>query len=412
MLACASLMLLANQVRAHSAPPTALAVLVEDDMGPRVVRLSAGLARREPDGSYAMLCPAAWGDDLPLPAAAIPGGPVVIAGTRGLYLLDEAGGLSPHPDPAAAGPSLDLITSGDRLYALRQQGGLTQLVRIEPERVSTVFSDAASWSTGAASDEAIVLQSLNGDLLSQVRLDRDGALLGREFAQAPEGAVYVSARASSRALYALVGTIFGRELGRIEAGGFTAVARANAAIAGPVELAGGGAFLAIDTQLAPLVDGVPGLPLTAAPPVSCLGRLGERAYACTLEGVVELGDAGPGRSLFELRVLRPPDLALAAEELRDSCRLQWEHFRFDLLSVGIDVDAAAGANRDAGVAVDGGEDGGRAEHDAGAERLDDGSGCSCGPTAGARAHGGVMACAGGAGGLLLRLARGKRRRRR
>jgi len=370
-----------------------------------MLRLTGGLAQREAaSASYRMICPAAWGDDLALPAIALSGGPTVIAGGQGLMLLAADGVATAHPDPLAAGPSSDLARLGEQVFALRTRAGMSELLAVDASHVTLVFSDSAPWSSLAATDDSIGLQRLEDGRLEQLRLAADGTQLGRESAPAPLNATFVSARATGRELYALVGTAFGRELGRIEAERFQPLAAAEATIAGPVELGDGRLLVAIDSIVSELADGDrPLRPLADLPPVSCLARTGADAYACTREGVIALDGDAVGAELFQLARLQPPDLARVAEEQRALCGLQWEHFRFELLTIGIDVqadDAAddharrAGESADA-AAADGGE----------VPALRD-PGCDC------RAAPGAPRAAGGAWWILLAVAAGLRCRQR
>jgi MYXO-CTERM domain-containing protein len=397
----------ADRAAAHGAPPAALSILDRDARGPRMVRLTGGLAQRDAaGGSYRMICPAAWGDDLALPAISLSSGSTVIAGGQGLMLLARDGVASAHPDPLAAGPSSDLARLGDQIFALRTRAGRSELLAVDASHVTLMFSDSAPWSSLAATEDSIGLQRLEDGRLEQLRLAADGTQLGRESAPAPMNATFVSARATGRELYALVGTAFGRELGRIEADRFQPLATAEATIAGPVELADGRLLVAIDSIVSELADGDRALrPLADLPPVSCLARTGADAYACTREGVIALAGDVVGAELFQLARLQPPDLQRVAEAQRALCGLQWEHFRFELLTIGIEVEADVPAGedhprRDAGASAD------AAAADGGEPPSLRDPGCDC------RAAPGAPRTQGGAWWVLLAVALGLWRRPR
>lgn len=369
-----------SPLAAHGPPPAALAILAEDARGPTFVRLHGGLARRERSDQFRYLCPAAWGDELALPAAAIPDGPIVVASARGLVVLDSEGRASPHSDPHAVGASSDFAELGASLFALRVADGATEVLAIDAMRVRTVFSEPGSWASIAATDDSLGLQRLNGERLEQLRITADGAVLDRSLARSPEGAYLVLARATARELYAVVATPRGRELGQIDAGAWRSLELTGAAIAGPIELPDGRALVALDGQLGPLSS--PRDVLEGVPPVSCLGRLGAHAYACTRAGVSDLEDTRLADPIFSLSSLGPPDLDRVDEPQRAACQLQWEHVRFDLLAFGVALREPVEVEPelvDAGDSADAAADSGKAR---------DRSGCGVG---GAPGRGGALA---------------------
>jgi hypothetical protein len=321
------------RVAAHGPVPAALSIVDEDATGPRLVRLNGGLALRESPERFRFVCPAAWGDEVVLPAARITGGPAVMAGGRGLFLIDTSGRATPHPDPNAAGASTDFATLGDMLYVLRSAMGTTEVLEVDATRVRAVFSEPGSWTTIAATAEALGLQRLRERRIEQLRLAADGSVIDRVSAPEPDDSILVLARATSHELYAVLTTPGGRELGKIETDRWVRLEAAVASIAGPVEAPDGVSFVAIDTELMRLPE--PRGMLQGLLPVSCLGRLGDVAYACTRAGLSSLSDSGLAGPIFELSSLQPPELASIDEAQREMCELQWEHFRFDLLSLGI-----------------------------------------------------------------------------
>jgi hypothetical protein len=336
---------------AHGPAPAALSIVAAGPSGADVVRLTGGLARRVPGDLFRFVCPAAWGDEVVLPAATIPpAGPVVIAGSRGLFLLDAMGTVTMHPDPVAAtGPATDFAVLGGKLFGLRTASGASELLEIDATRVRVVFSEPGSWSSIAATQDTIGIQRITEDKIEQLRLSAEGALLGRDSAPAPQAPILVLARATSRALYAVVGTASGRELGQIQGDKWLPVEDASSSIAGPVELPSGEPFVALDTELFRLPE--PRVAFEGAPAVNCLGRLADRAYACTRDGLAALEQNGLGSAIFQLSSLVPPELQALPESQRDACETQWEHFRFDLLALGVTlVEPPVGAAGSGGMA--------------------------------------------------------------
>jgi hypothetical protein len=333
-LTLAALCCEAGITAAHGPAPSALSIVAEGPTGPDVVRLTDGLARRTSAEDFRYVCPAAWGDELVLPVASIPSdGPVVIAGSRGLFLLDDGGVVSVHPDPlAAAGPVTDFVVLGGELFALRSASGTSELLAVDAERVRVLFSEPGSWSSIAATRDTIGIQRLREGKLEQLRLTDEGTLVGRDSAPAPQNPLLVLARATSRALYSVVATAQGRELGQIDHDQWRQLETAASSIAGPVELESGEPFIALDTELFRLPE--PRVALEGMP-VNCLGRLGGRAYACTREGLAALEASGVGDAIFQLSSLLPPDVQALPESQRETCQIQWEHFRFDLLALGV-----------------------------------------------------------------------------
>ena len=325
----------AGTAAAHGPAPSALSIILDGADGPDVVRLTGGLARRVSAENFQYLCPAAWGDQLVLPAASIPpSGPVVIAGSRGLFLLDASGAITMHPDPlAATAPVTDFAVLGDQLFALRTSSGASELLQIDASRVRVLFSESGSWSAIAATEDTIGIQRVAEGKLEQLRLGKDGALIGRDSAPAPQDPLLVLARATKRSLYAVVATASGRELGQIDGEKWQRLEMASSSIAGPVELPSGEPFIALDTELFRLSE--QRVALGGMPAVNCLARLGDRVYACTRDGLAALEEGGVGKSLFQLSSILPPDLQKLPESQRDTCQIQWEHFRFDLLALGV-----------------------------------------------------------------------------
>jgi hypothetical protein len=320
---------------AHGPAPSAISVIDADASGPKVIRLTAGYARRVDANRYDFICPAAWGDDVVLPAGLIPGGPVVFAGGRGLYLGVEDGGVKPHPDPEAAKPPTDFAQLGGKLYVLRTVGANSEVLEVDATTVKVVFTDPGTWTSITATSSAIGLLRLTEDRIEEALITGDGMVLSRESAPAPKDPILVLARATPSEVYVVVATATGRELGQIVGDQWKRIEVATSQIAGPVELPEGEAFVAVDTDLARL--SAPQMLLEGMLPVSCLGRNGDLAYACTRDGLAAMSEAGVGEPIFSLTTMIAPDLTKVDAAQQSLCMTQWEHFRFDLLALGVEL---------------------------------------------------------------------------
>jgi hypothetical protein len=147
-------------------------------------------------------------------------------------------------------------------------------------------------------------------------------------------------------LYAVVATTAGRELGQVVGVDWKRIELASSSIAGPVEVPNGDVFLGVDSVLVRLAE--PQVMLEGMPAVSCLGRFGDSAYACTREGVSSMVSTGIGPPIFQLSSMSPPDLTKVAAEQQSLCTSQWEHFRFDLLALGVQLTDPPPVTADAG----------------------------------------------------------------
>jgi len=351
-----------SRAEAHGPPPAAVAIVSADDVGPRVVRLTRGLAQRQPSGELRYVCAALWDGSDGLPAYGLPGQAVLVLGSSGLFVLSDDGRVARHPDPAAIGATLDVTALGDTLFVLRKQAGGSEIVQVTPEHIEHVWSDDTLWTSLTAGDDFLALAGLHETddttELSVVRLTPQGKVLERvREPNAPTAPVTrsVIARAVGRELYLVITSDEGRQLVQLVTGELVATRAANNAIAGPVQTRSGQAWVALDSVLQPLRPTEPNATqLTAATQhsaISCMGRYGDRSYVCTHDGIDALEASDVGAPLFELSQLTAPSLVGLPPSVADACDLQWQDFRFDLLSYGITLvepDAQAADNADAG----------------------------------------------------------------
>lgn len=200
-----------------------------------------------------------------------------------------------------------------------------------------VWSDAATlWTSLSAGAGFLAVARLSDDdRLQQARVSAQGELLDSASAAAPRGSVAVVVRALGEDVVLVVAWSGGRQPGRLSAAGFELLHNASAAIAGPIQSGDGPRWLAVDTGLARFEPSDMLTPLQTATPILCLGRYRDQLYACTREGLQAVAEHGLGELSFDLAQLLPPATTHFSADVADACDLQWQHFRFDLLSLGI-----------------------------------------------------------------------------
>jgi hypothetical protein len=357
------------RVAAHGEPPTVHAVIRADAEGPVLLRLGTGFAQRASAGRFRFLCSALWGGELGAPAAALPDGRVLVGANAGLKLLAPDGSVTPHPDPAGAGLTTELVRAHDQVFALRYNAGRSELLRVDAERVQVLWSDSNAWYSLAALEDGLVLLRASSVNVEQLVLSFDGVERERRGASAARTVDYAFARPLANAPYALLLFQTTPELGRLEQGSFVRVAQAASSIAGPIATPEG-PLLALDGQLQRLQGDTPA-PLADATYVSCLEAGADANYACTRTGLARVAATGVGDELFAFTWLTPPNLALLADEkARARCDYQWQDLRFDLIALDMPLRFEAEAEPDAGPLdaglVDAGlADAGSSEPDAG-----------------------------------------------
>jgi len=376
-----------GRAAAHGLPPAAVAVVSQDERGPTIVRLTAGLALRQADGAYRYVCPALWGDAESLPAYALPDQPAVVLSSTGLWLLHDDGSATRHPETLAEGYALDLAAQGGKLFVLRSVDRTgSEIIQVTATQIASVWRDAGLWTSLAAGTDFLAVARLtHDDRLAQRKLSPDGRMLSEAEVAAPPGAVNVLARAAGDELYLAVAYNGGRQLGKLDASGWTPVQTANAAIAGPVQLQDAGAYLAVDGSLSRLEDGaLVALEAASGHAVTCLGCYVGQCYACTREGLRALDAVGLAATTFDLSKLVAPAVASLSPALAATCDLQWQHLRFDLLGFGVSLredegaPAASGGGPSRATDAVTGEAGALGAAGGAPKPAANGGGCSCG----------------------------------
>ncbi|HMI93907.1 MAG TPA: hypothetical protein VK509_21180, partial [Polyangiales bacterium] len=204
-------------------------------------------------------------------------------------------------------------------------------------------------------------------------------------AATPLDAVAVFARVADRQPYLVVTATngLGSELAQLDsAGRYRVIQRAGGPISGPVA-AGGRTWLAFDGRLAELRGNAEVVRSEETALVTCVGRSGSLAYACTNTELVRLHDGALGERLFGLDELEPPELSALDPALAERCNLQWLRFRVDLVAAGIvPNDDGGDGTPDRGTRDGGARDGGSADASGGGEHAPNANaeddGCSIG----------------------------------
>lgn len=381
------------------------------------MRLSTGVALRRGAERFQFVCPAAWGDEYPAPLAALDDGTLVVGASSGLMLLSADGKVRPHPDPAAAGITTELVRGMHSVFSLRvtQQG--SEVLAIDAQTVRVIWQDTKSWYSLAAFDDKLLLLRASGVLVEQLTLGAsDGKEIDRQTATMGLPVDYAFARATGGAAYALLLFQTAPQLGTLRMGNFNKIAEGLSSISGPLTV-GTMTYVAVDGQMSALVDGGV-VPLQESAYVLCLEQADDLPYACKPDGIASVNPRGRGldAAVFKLSWLTPPDLTLLASgKPHDRCDYQWQDMRFDLIALGMPLpgDGASDAGviapigaepepSDAGLPTDASgpeiDLDAEAPHDAGAA-LDAGEpkpahhGCSVAPLAHGRRLSGLFALA-------------------
>jgi hypothetical protein len=355
---------LPSRATAHGDPAAVVSVVRSDgDGAPRLLRLSEGMAARV--GQHTRyLCPALFDSDETPRAAALPGGPTVVASSSGVYLLFDDGNVASHPDPSVSEGAITGLEAGENaVLALRKRVDGAELLALDAERAEVIAELPAALSSLAVEDDGVLVAGLTAaGRAAQRGFDLDGAERDEWNAEAatPLDTLAVFARVAGDLPYLLVSARngLGSELARLDnAGGYDVVQRASGAISGPIAV-GGRTWFAFDGRLAELTDGGDVVRSEQGPLVTCVGRNRTLAYACTPGALVRLEDGQLGERLFDLDQLEPPELSGLAPALAERCRLQWLRFRVDLVAAGITPNDDGGepappssGTRDGGAAV-------------------------------------------------------------
>jgi hypothetical protein len=315
-----------------------LSIADQDDSGPLALRLGQGMALRQ-GSEWRFICPTRFHGEAQDPADALPGGGVAIGTTGGLWIMRRDGMLAPHPDPGAAGSEIVALASSEAgLFGLRSRTDLYDVVQIDAERVRVLFTDTRYWNDVAIGDGSLWLLRFEGAALETLTLSFDGQMLAHTQASLPATPQVAFLRPVADLPYVVLGFMDGAyELGRIEQGAWRIVQDARGNLGGPLQTADGQRFIAVEGALASF-DAESLMPRgDTSSFVVGLRRLGSRSYACTTDGVRDVGSEGLGAQRFRFAELMPPQLGDLPDDQRANCNLEWQHLLLDLRSQQIPV---------------------------------------------------------------------------
>ena len=305
---------------AHGPPAAVVGVAAVDAAGPVHVRLTEGLAVRDPDG-WRYVCPTRWGGSPLSPYAGGAEARSWLPGADDLVYLDGADRWSVAGEPDLAitgflaldGPfGLYVDGAGRRVWDLAQ--------------ATVVFDSADAWS-GLAWDGAAVhlIRAEDGQLWTATWTG--GGDLGPSVPLAPALGVSPLVRWSGVARYAIDRAADGHRLRDGVTGALlaTAVARVD----GPVAV-DGAEFLALDGLISRLDPAGP-VRTGEARGVTCLDATPDGAWACA-GGLYALGADGllAEAPLFALDALLPPDLSGLDGDGRAACWIDWQTWSTDV----------------------------------------------------------------------------------
>jgi hypothetical protein len=310
------------------------------------------MALRE-GSQWRFICPTRFHGEAQDPADALTGGGVAIGTTGGLWIMRRDGVVAPHPDPGAAGSQIvGLASSEAGLFGLRSRTDLYDVVQIDAEHVRVLFTDTRYWNDIAIGDGSLLLLRFEGAALETLTLSFEGQMLAQTKATLPATPQVAFLRPVADLPYVVLGFMDGAyELGRIEQGAWHIVQDARGNLGGPLQTAEGQRFIAVEGVLASFDAESPMPRGDTSSFVVGLRRLGSRSYACTTDGVRDVGSEGLGAQRFTFVELMPPQLDDLADDQRANCNLEWQHLLLDLRSQQIPVFDPTKTPADAGASA-------------------------------------------------------------
>lgn len=329
----ATTLLISSTAAAHGGPPQVRSLLASQADSPAVMSLNEGFAVHNGD-AWHYVCPALWVEEEPAPAAPLDETSIAIGAPHGLYVMDLAGSVDPHPDSTRGDRIFTFARSGSSLYALRTSPDLTEVLEITADRVVQLWADPRAWDTLAADEGGLQLARIDGSMIERLSLSTAGEPMHSDRAVTPEQLVSLQSTVVGGELYVLARTFSVVLLGHVEQGTWTTLCTADDTLSGPVQ-SDGRMFVSVDGTLRTLDDGC-AEPLTTPEIVVQVSVENGRGYASTERGLYMFDRAGLGGLLFELRDLKPPPpitaLPVATQTM---CCEQWQRYQQDFFAHGL-----------------------------------------------------------------------------
>jgi hypothetical protein len=342
-LLCGALCCATSAARAHGGPPAALGIVAASEDGPNVVLLNEGLAVQRED-RWSFLCPRLWGDTnvasgkVPL-ALSVDGIQTWVVGAEDLYAA-RRGNLTAQDRPdLSATHMVKLAAGGDVLYGLRiaSESGGSEVVRVGVAAEPPLWASSQYFSALAVYAEHLHLARLASDLqVAFATLDRQGQLVGESTLFTDRSALGVELQPTPSRLFAVT---YDRVMSSLHAlaadgGRWQRVLEGPGVLHGPVASPGGRLWIVLDGDLM-RESGATFESVADARMLTCLGRWGDKPYACDGSEMYWLTDDGLGERFFQLERLSGPDPELVSPMAQTICEFQWVLFRNDLERAGL-----------------------------------------------------------------------------
>lgn len=289
--------------RAHGPAPAVLEVVQVRDGQAQWLRTSVGLAHRRADGAYDYVCPSRWDGNERARAAAWNRSVLVFSRSLAYLSVDEGCTF----DERDLGGAVRGVTATDDGFALlvddtvvRIDGAGAELSRVD----ATWQVDAIAWFEGVvlAGREGETAVVDRGGIRAVVGAGVDAVRIRRVDATTLEG---VLQRGAEQEVFSLEGDAVRRgPTGQV--------------VVGPLRLADGTGYAVVDGVR--YVDSS-GWREDEPAPWTCLQELDGRAYACSLDGLFEVGADFSVTPRFRFAQLGEPECSAV-----DACDLDWAHF--------------------------------------------------------------------------------------
>lgn len=346
-LACAAT-LVTSPALAHGPAPAIIGVAAAGAEGPRVLRLSVGMALRAPDG-WRFLCSAAWGGPT-APLASSGDGETTWIATSGRVRELSAGvvGGDGGPDGSSV---LAMAATGGATFALARTDGGAALWRLGAP--APVWEGQGAWTGLSAEGGRLAMARTADDGLHVLTLSASGGEEGEAVFPGVSPGATPSLRAAGGALYVLLREGAAQDLSRVDGDALVPVVVGSDVVLGPVS-APGGAVVVVGGVLGALAgDAVE--PRDASRAWTCLAEGAGGSWACAQRDLFEVGAAGVAGPVASIGELLPPDWSTVPSAAVADCGAEWTDLVVDAaLELAQDAEDAVGGAGGAEDAADGG----------------------------------------------------------
>lgn len=329
---------------AHGDPAAVVQVVAADTDGPRVIRLTEGLAIKL-GGEWTYVCPNLFGLGSIFLALSADGERTWVVGADDLMTLEADGTVAARGEPHLASDSVLALAASERdVYALRFAARGTEVFRLAAsgsERIAQVRERFATMAV--AGSGALYLARAEDDRLHVLFLSDSGEETSREVFDLDLAGAVPRLRVASEKLFVQVVRPAGFELFHLERNETGADRKGDAQslfagserIYGPIAGPDGTTWASVDPVLYSLGSDLTLEPHEAPASVTCVDSRGGRAFACAQASLYELEPGGLGKRVMALESLSPPPRAHPALVGSERCGHEWTLFSKDLASIGV-----------------------------------------------------------------------------